>query len=101
MVRGYSSSNTGGKIYMSLEATEQVVFHTDVRILRQLSANLKVRIHQHNLTSVRFSSGLAIVDDERDMRNLRIFYLNVIYDENFRRHLPHQSSTGTSKSVKC
>jgi len=85
---------------MSLEVTEQVVFHTDVRILRQLSGDLKVRIHQDNLTSAHFSSGLAIVDDELDVRNLWVFDLNVVHHENFRRHLPHLSSTGASKTVK-
>lgn len=48
----------------------------------------------------QISNELTIVDDERDMRNVGVFNLNVVHHENFRRQLPHQSSSRASKPVK-
>ena len=51
-------------------------------------------------TRATFECELTIVDDERDVGNLRIFNLNVVHHENLRRQLPHQSSRWASKPVK-
>lgn len=85
---------------MSPVATPQAVNHTDVRILQQLLVNLKRAIVSAKFDESQISSKLAIVDDERDVRNLRVFNLNVIHHENLRRQLPHKSSSRASESVK-
>lgn len=36
-----------------------------------------------------FEWELTIIDDERDVRNLRVFNLYVVHYENLRRQLPH------------
>ena len=38
------------RVYVSLAATPEIVYHTDVRILQRLLANLNRRSYQHYLT---------------------------------------------------
>jgi hypothetical protein len=63
---------------------------TDVHILLRLSVNLNMQLYQYNLGRGQgFECELTIVDDERDVGNLRGFNLNVVHDKNLRRQLPH------------
>lgn len=63
---------------------------TDEHILRRLSVNLNMQLYQYDWDkSEDFEWELTIIDDERDMRNLRVFNLYVVHYENLRRQLPH------------
>ena len=63
---------------------------TDEHILRRLSVNLNMQLYQYDWDKREdFEWELTIIDDERDVRNLRVFNLYVVHYENLRRQLPH------------